>query len=488
MTSPVNPTIYIDDFARANFASPYSDWAPIVAAALASFDHLEDNLAYSPGGTIVFGPGPGNAPVSDGTYNFLTPALPNMPQGFGIELNRNVRLIGTSGVFANAAGRTQLVFAAGLGGVRANFEGYPINNSGQQSGLLGAGGFLIENLYLAGAGPSSGPSTAHGVYFNCAGKITGCSIQGFSGDGVHAYGNAGDTPTNGCDLSSISFTEVDGNGGAGIMIDGHDANGIMVLQCTHRQNNYGLYDHSLTGAHVIGGQFEANTIDVWANSPSTITTLVSCYQETGGSVTIGGGSVVIGGALASNLLGAPSSNTPDALGGPPTIVGGVGQISYFRATSPTKTGGAQIGNPTAGSDYFLALSDFRELNGAAPFRAKSYPSGGIGFDWAATSQAFLTLVNSRCLKANGFPVDAAKIPDFANGGVAMRGVLLGSATAPSYSMIFQGVATAVPTSTAYPVGSVIHNASATNVGDPTLWKLVSRSGTLKWVVGATLQS
>ncbi|MGA9601093.1 MAG: hypothetical protein WBS22_12730, partial [Methylocystis sp.] len=117
-----------------------------------------------------------------------------------------------------------------------------------------------------------------------------------------------------------------------------------------------------------------------------------------------------------------------------------------------------------------------------------YTSGGIGFDWAATGQAFLTLLNSRCLKANGFPVDAAKIPDFANGGVAMRGVLLGSATAPSYSMIFQGVATAVPTSTAYPVGSVIHNAAATNVGDPTLWKLVSRSGTLKWVVGATLQS
>jgi hypothetical protein len=57
MTNPVNPIIYIDDFARASFAPPYNDWAPIVAAALASFDHLEDNLSDSPGGTIVFGPG-----------------------------------------------------------------------------------------------------------------------------------------------------------------------------------------------------------------------------------------------------------------------------------------------------------------------------------------------------------------------------------------------------------------------------------------------
>jgi hypothetical protein len=281
MTNPVNPIIYIDDFARANFAPPYNNWAPIVAAALASFDHLEDNLVDSPGGTIVFGPGPGNVPVTDGTYNFLTPALPNMPQGFGIELNRTVRLVGTSGVFSNSGGRAQLVFAAGLGGIRANAKGYPINTGGQQSGLLGAGGFLIENLYLFGAGPSSGPSKAHGVYFNCSGKITGCSIQQFSGDGVHAYGNAGDTPTTGCDLSTIAFTDLDSNGGNGIMLDGHDANGIMVLQCTHRQNDYGLYDNSLTGAHVIGGQFEANVIDVWANNPSAITTLVSCYKEAG---------------------------------------------------------------------------------------------------------------------------------------------------------------------------------------------------------------
>jgi hypothetical protein len=485
MTNPVNPIIYIDDFASANFASPHNDWTPIVAAALASFDHLEDGLWDSPGGTIVFGPGPGNAPATDGTYNFLTPALPNMPQGFGIELNRTVRLVGTSGVFSNSTGRAQLVFAAGLGGIRANFKGYPINNSGQQSGLLGAGGFLIENLYLLGAGPSSGPSTAHGVYFNCGGRINGCSIQQFAGDGVQAHGNPGDTPPSGCDLSTISFTDLDANGGNGMTIDGHDANGIMVLQCTFRQNNYGLYDNSLTGAHVIGGQFEANVIDIWANNPSAITTLVSCYKEAGESVTICGNAVVVGGVLANDLISEPTKiQTPDATGGSPTIIGGGCQTAGLKAQSPSLTGAFAFGAPAGGGDYFVSLKDNRESSGAWPFRLKSYTSGGIGFDYAGTGQAFFTFVNSRCLKANGFPIDAAKIPDFKNGGVAMSGLALG----PSNAMVFEGAATTKPTSTAYPVGSVIHNAAAVNVGDPTLWKLVSRSGTLQWVVGATLQS
>ncbi len=485
MASPTNPVIYIDDFARTNFTS-YNDWAPIVAAALASFDHLEDNLSDSPGGTIVFGPAPGSAPLTNGTYNFLSAALPNMPQGFGIELNRTVRLVGSGSAAGNAGGRTQLVFAAGIGGIRANAAGYPINNSGAQSGLLGANGFLIENLYLLGPGAGNGPATAHGVYFNCGGRINGCSIHAFSGDGVQAYGNSGDTPTNGCDLSVIAFTDLDANGGNGITIIGHDANGIMVLQCTHRQNDYGLYDASLTGAHVIGGQFEANVIDVWANNPSTTTTLVSCYKEAGEPVTICGNAVVLGGVLAANMLSQPSINTPDAVGGTPTIISGAGEVSWLRAKALTGTGGFAMGNPSAGSDYFLGLTDYRESGGAWPFRAKSYTSGGIGIDWGATGQPVLTFLNSRCLKANGFPIDAAKIPDIASsGGVAVRGLVMGT---PQTSMIFQGIATAVPTNTSYPVGSVIHNASATNVGDPTLWKLVNRSGTLKWVVGATLQS
>ncbi len=209
--NPINPVIYIDDFARANFTT-YNDWTPIVAAALASFDHLEDNLSDSPGGTIVFGPSPGLVPLTNGTYKFLSPAIPNTPQGFGIELNRTVRLVGSGSTAGNAGGRSQLVFAPGIGGIRANAAGYPI------SGLLGAGGFLIENLYLLGPGAGNGPAAAHGVYFNCGGRITGCSIHQFSGDGVRAYGNAGDRPTNGCDLSTISFTDLDANGGNGITI------------------------------------------------------------------------------------------------------------------------------------------------------------------------------------------------------------------------------------------------------------------------------
>jgi hypothetical protein len=486
LTSPTNPIIYIDDFATANFAPPYNNWTPIVAAAIASFDHLEDNinLSDSPGGTIVFGPSPGRVPITNGTYNFLTPALPNVPQGFGIELNRGVTLVGAGGVSGNATCRTRLSFAAGLGGIRANAKGYPINSNGQPSGLLGADGFLIENLYIIGSGAGSGPPTADGVYFSCGGKITGCSVAQFPGHGVHAHGNPGDKPPTGCDLSTIAFTDVDANGGDGIHIEGHDANGIMVLQCTHRQNNYGIYDNSLTGAHIIGGQFEANVIDVWANTPSAITTLVSCYKESGERVTICGNAVVVGGVLAADLLGNPSINTPDAVGGMPTVIGGAGLISWFRANAMTKTGGAQIGNPTAGSDYFFQLTDFRESGGAWPFRAKSYTTGGVGFDYGASGVPFFTFLNSRNLKANGYPIDAAKIPDFNLGGVAMRGVVLG----PSNAMIFQGVASAKPTSTSYPIGSVIHNASAVNIGDPTMWKLVNRSGMLQWVVAGTLQS
>ncbi len=258
----------------------------------------------------------------------------------------------------------------------------------------------------------------------------------------------------------------------------------MVLQCTHRQNDYGLYDSSLTGAHVIGGQFEANVIDVWANNPSTTTTLVSCYKEAGEPVTICGNAVVLGGVLAANFLAQPSINTPDAVGGMPTIITGAGQVSWLRAKALTGTGGFTMGNPTAGSDYFMAMTDFRESGGAWPFRAKSYTSGGVGIDWAASGQPFLIFLNSRCVKANGFPIDAAKIPELKYGGVDVGCHLIGDVN----HKIFVGVASAKPTSTAYPVGSIMHNNAAANVGDPTLWKLVNRAGILTWVVGATLQN
>jgi hypothetical protein len=478
MANPTNPVIYLDDFARANFTS-YNDWTPIVAAAIASFDHLQDNFWTSIGGTLVFGPGPGNAPLTSGVYNFLTPAIPTGPQGYGIELNRCVHLLGV--------GRTVLNFAAGLGGIRANWKNYPINKDGSLSGMFGASGFVIENLVLIGLNTIPFPQTAdttstvHGIYFNVGGKIVDCVVEQFPGHGISAHGGTGDTPQNGCDLASIVRTWAI-SCGHGIHIWGHDANGILVEQCVHSRCYYGLYDDSLTGAHVIGGQFEACVIDVWANEYSATTTFVSCYKEAGEPVTICGNAAIFGGVLAANLVSQPSIETADTVGGLPTCISGGGMTTGLRANAPSKNGAFGFGAFAGGGDYVMALTDFREAGGAWPFRLKSMPSGGMAFDHGASGIPFFAFLNSRNLKANGYVVDAASIPEFAYGGVALRGLLL----TDNNVAIYEGVAYGPPASTAYPVGSVVHNAGATNPGDPILWKLVNRAGVLSWVVGATL--
>ncbi len=131
----------------------------------------------------------------------------------------------------------------------------------------------------------------------------------------------------------------------------------------------------------------------------------------------------------------------------------------------------------------LTLVDKRENNGAWPFTFKSRASGGVYVDWASTSYPLFGFINSRCTKTNGFPCNAASIPDFNNGGVDVGCHLTGDIN----HKIFVGVANTKPTSTAYPAGSVMYSNAAVNAGDPSLWKLVNRAGALQWVVGATLQ-
>ncbi len=476
MTNPTTPLIYLDDFARANFKT-YNDWTPIVAAALASFDHLQDDTVISPGGTLVFGPGPGNAPLTDGVYNFLTPAIPGLPQGFGIEINRVVNMIG------NGQLRTRLVFALGLGGIRFNYIGYPETAAGAQSGLLAAQGSSLSEVQLVGNNDAAKPvaPNAHGVYANCLILLRRVSISNFSGHGIYLHGSTGDVPETGTDFSSVEYCGSFFNAGSGLYIEGHDANGVMSFQSAYKQNAVGITDTSLTGATIVGGQLEANSLDLMTNQASAATTFLGCYKESGEPVTMHGNNVVIGGPLATDLLNNPSINSGTS--GQPTVIGGAGVMSFARVLAGTKTGAVSLGSANVASDGLLALTDMRG-GGSLGFSFSSHANGGIMVDYAGTAYPIFGFINSRCTIANGFPCNAASIPDFANGGVDAGCHLIGDVN----HKIFVGVANAKPTSTAYPAGSIMHNNAAVKVGDPTLWKLVSRAGVLQWVVGATLQS
>ncbi len=473
---PTNPVIYIDDFARAHFTT-YSDWTPIVAAALASFDHMEDGVTDSPGGTIVFGPSPGLSPLTDGTYNFLSPAILSARQGFGIELNRAAILRGTGG-------RTVLNFAVGLGGIRANAKGHPLKSDGSGSGLLGAYGWKVQDLTLVGnngGNITQSPATAHGIYADINGTIRDCHINCFSGNGIMLHGNPDGT---GADFDHLENVDVSWVNGCGIWIEGHDANNPLLVNCRSHKNptpgTYGFYFNTLCGVTMIGGQMEANANDCWAAAPPATDTFFGVYKESGEPVTIGGNAVVVGGTLACDLQNNPTVNTLYASGVVPTVIGGAGVISWLRAQ--TDTARIEVGSCT-GKGAMLALADRRENDGAWPYRFASGKTGGIAVDYGGTGVPVLTFLNSRCLKTNGFPVDAAKIPEFANGGLDIACHLTGD----NNHKIFVGVTSSAPTSTAYPVGSIFHNNAAANVGDPLLWKLVNRYGALRWVVGATLQ-
>jgi hypothetical protein len=494
---PTNPVIYIDDFARANFMI-YNDWTPIVAAALASFDHSLDVGAISPAGVIIFGPSPGNPPLTGGNYYFRTAAIPTAAAPFAIEVNRTVTLKGCGGGGPGSMpGRTNLFIAPGLGGIRFNNAGYPLGSGGSQSGLRAATGSRVEDLCLQGNNETtlnSAYRNAHGIEANTTVSIRDVTVHAFSGHGIYLHGNPGDTPPAGCDFASVVNCWVVYNLGDGCHIDGHDANGCLIFQTAFTQNKgYGLYDNSLTGAVLIGGQFEAQATDIWVNNPSATTTCLGVYKESHGPgpvssggelVTTCGNAVVVGNVLAADLINNPSGVcTSDSIA-VPTVLGGGGQMSRVSVTSPDGTGNVLLGCATRGAANILTLYDNREHNGAWPFSFKSHATGGVYVDYGASGYPLFGFTNSRCTKANGFPVDAALIPDFACGGVDIGCHLIGGVN----HKIFVGVAGTIPTSTAYPVGSVIHNASATYVGDPTLWKLVNRNGTLKWVVGGTLNS
>ncbi len=379
MTNPTNPIIYLDDFARANFTPPISDWTPVVAAALASFDHNHDDTVHSVGGVIVFGPAPGAAPLTDGLYLFKTSARATAATPFGIEVNRTVILRGCGG---GLPARTMLRFAPSLGGIRFNNGGYPLNADGSQSGLLTGQGSRVEDLCVQGnnGGARATAPNAHGIYASCGVTLFGVTVHAFSGHGIYFHGNPGDVPGTGCDFSRVDGCWAVFNLGDGCHIEGHDANGCLVLQSSFTSNTgYGVYDNSLTGAVILGSQFESQATDIWANQGSATTTCLGVYKESHGArgatpieqVTINGNAVVVGNVLASDLLNSAGVFTSDSAGGVPSVLSACGQMSRVSVKSQDGTGVVGLGSGTSGSPNILTLADNRENNGVWPFAFKS---------------------------------------------------------------------------------------------------------------------
>jgi hypothetical protein len=470
-----NQTINIDDYARANFNPPYTDWTPIVAAAIASFPTNNDFNGDGMGGEIVFCASEGQqpAPTNPGVYTFLTPMTPSTPQGYGIELNRAVKLRGCSGApSGNSLGASQLKFGPGLGGVRVNYQNFPGN------GKLGADGSLIEGLSLIGAGWNGGPSTAHGIFYNAAVTIRDVTIYNFPGDGLNTLADAAVTPPSSSSVSLIENVYAVGNGGNGSTTKGGDSNSILFLNFKSRGNKgWGVYESSFIGCQYVGGYVEGNLGGgVWANHASGNNSWFGFYIESGDAVVMGPGNSIFGGPLAEAARLAGSSAT---------IFG-----ANYLSAQPLLSGDGKsvfgIGNAFNDAKMFMGWKDNQETGGAWPFRFKNFGNGALGPDWGGVGQPIFALLNSRALKANGYPIDAAKIPDVAgNGGFAVRGFVMG--TPQLGQMIWVGVGNAPPSDTTnYPVGSIIHNSGASNVGDPTMWMLVNRAGVRRWLIAGTL--
>lgn len=448
--------VYLEDFAPQD-GQPVNDWTPVVAAALASFSTNLDQNGLSYGGTIIFTHRPGQASIaalSNGVYNFLTPAIPSAPELYGVEVNRNVVLQGVGSPGFNAYGRSQLRFAPGLGGIRINWNDWPV----QGLGLKNAANTRVDSLTLIGQRGAK----ANGIFFNTYARISNCFVNAFSGDGIRTSATTSLVPVSSSSLSQVEYCDVNDCDGNGYSTEGADANSVQFINVHARGNGgWGIYEKSFIGCQYWGGQIAGNrTGGIWANHVG-INLFSGVYVESGDKICIGESSLVIGGVLAQAIL-AGENLAPF----PPRVVGS-GGISQQNIKSGD--GKAEIGLGAAYGDQtmILGLKDLSEASGAWPYRLKRQARGGLAFDFANNGVPTFWFLNSRCTVANGFPFDISDVPDLKfNGGIAMRMHVLGT---PTVGMVVDDVGKAAPPATDLrPLGSRRRNNSG-NAGEPEYW-------------------
>ena len=326
--------VFLEDFAPQN-GQPVNDWTPIMAAALASFPRDLDANGSSNGGTIKVTHRPGQASLAaltNGVYHFTTPALLQATNPFAIEVNRQVVIEGVSNPGCNVYGRSQLQFAEGLGGVRVNYQDFPV------AGLLDATGAKLERLALIG-GRMIGPASVHGIFFSTTVSIDHCSISNFSGDGVRTIADAAVSPPSSSSLSLLLDVDASGNGGNGLYTAGGDANNIQVVNFKARSNGgWGIYESSFLGCYYAGGQVASNKAGgIWASHASAVNTFVGVYSENDQTHQIGPNNTVIGGILAESIL-AGKNVTPTTI--PPSVIS-AGRMSAHVSRS-TEIGRAHV--------------------------------------------------------------------------------------------------------------------------------------------------
>jgi len=456
--------IYLEDFAP-QIGQPVTDWTPIMAAALASFPHNLDYNGSSNGGTIIVGHRPGQgslATLTNGFYNFLTPAIPQAVDPFAIEINRQVVIQGISNPGCNVYGRSQLQFVQGLGGVRCNYQHSPIQ------GMTDATGAKLERLALIG-GRMIGPANVHGIFFSTTVTIDHCAILNFSGDGVRTVADSAVSPPSSSSLSLLLDVDASGNGGNGLTTQGGDANNLQIINFKARSNGgWGIYENSFLGSYYAGGQVASNNLGgIHASHMSAVNTFVGMYSENDQIHQIGPNNTIIGGVLAEAIL-AGKNVTPTTI--QPSVIS-AGRMSAHVARSNDGKSEVAFGNGYNTPDMIFGMKDWSENNGAWPFRLRRMLSGGLGFDWGASGRPVLWFLNSRCTKANGFPFEISDVPDLRDyGGVAQRMHVLGT---PGTGMICDDVGKSPPTDNR-PLGSRRFNNSGTT-GEPEYW-LMTKGG------------
>lgn len=226
-----------------------------------------------------------------------------------INVKRAVNLYGLTGTQAGSY-PSQLKFEDGIvglfmhrGDTYADDTGVPIVTVSHPGGSDGWNVHHLALLTRAGTTAVT-DGTSHAVWIKARGHIYDCQIQGWGGNGLHAYaaftstdpyarGNCNNWGASRCRITHCQD---------GVFTEGPDANVGLGLHLDCSQNRrFGVYDSAFLGCSWVNCHFNGNAVGaVEHDNPNARSTFMGCYTEPGASAIwrVSRAALIVGGQFS----------------------------------------------------------------------------------------------------------------------------------------------------------------------------------------------
>jgi hypothetical protein len=190
-----------------------------------------------------------------------------------LDITHNLIIEGEGGIGIGSGGgvATKLRWDANTTGIRIQSEHTSGASTYDASAHYGGGSSTFRNLYLGGpAADTTGSLNSlgltegeyHGFHVKASAFFEHCMVEGFQGDGLHAYttSGAGDS-TEGYSNCSRAYNCVFKGNRAGVFVKGGDANVWTFIGCQANYNRAcGVDDQSFLGNTHIGWHTNGNGV------------------------------------------------------------------------------------------------------------------------------------------------------------------------------------------------------------------------------------